>query len=148
MTGYTPVSNISRCTMNPQQPPESSIWPHIGTRSGGGIRSVVLHTSSIELSFDFRRSRSAEVCKSPPMRSTSFSPAVSLNSPKSIFACVGLLLSLPVLIPCGVWCAHIFSLVACSLWMTGTDGYQTQKLEGCMSGEVRKDGLLGKGSRH
>ena len=139
MTGYTPVRNISRCTMNPQQPPEFSIWPHIGTRSGGGIRRAVLHTSSIELSFDFRRSRWAEVCTSPSMRSTSFNPAVSLNFPKSIFACVGLLFSLPVLIPSGVWCAHIFSLVACSLWMTGTDGHQTQKRKRCMSGEVRKD---------
>ena len=34
---------------NPQQSPESSIWPHIGTKSGGRISSVSSHASSIEL---------------------------------------------------------------------------------------------------
>ena len=38
------------------------------------------------------------------------------------FACVC------VLVSCGVWCAHIMPLVAISLWMTETDGYQTQQL--------------------
>ena len=41
--------------VKPQQTPESSIWPHIGTRSSGGIRSVVPHASSIELDFGFLR---------------------------------------------------------------------------------------------
>ena len=60
-----------------------------------------------------------------------------------------------VLIPCGEWCAHILSLVAISLWMTGTDGYQTQtdgratgegwqtqKRKGWMLGQLRAEKLL------
>ena len=40
-----------------EQSLESSIWPHIGTRSGGGIKSVSAHASSIELTFALPRSR-------------------------------------------------------------------------------------------
>ena len=43
--------------MKPQQSPESFIWPHIGIKSSGGIRSVSSHASSIELTFAFPRSR-------------------------------------------------------------------------------------------
>ena len=32
-----------------------------------------------------------------------------------------------VLILCGVWCVRIMSLAAIFLWMSGTDGYQSQK---------------------
>ena len=41
----------------PRQSTVSSIWPHIGTTSGGGIRSVSSKVSSIELIFEFPRSR-------------------------------------------------------------------------------------------
>ena len=38
--------------------------------------------------------------------------------------------------------AHIISLVAISMWMTGTDGDQTQKREGYMPGQIRQEELL------
>ena len=39
--------------MKPHQHPESSIWSHIGTKSGGRISSISSRPSSIELSFAF-----------------------------------------------------------------------------------------------
>ena len=63
-------------SMNPQQSPGSPIWPHIATKSGGGISSV---------NFAFPRSRWAEVLKWPPLNSTSRSSATSLHSPESSF---------------------------------------------------------------
>ena len=57
-------------TMKPQQSPETSIWPRIGTQSGGGIRSASSHVSSMELISAFPRSRKAEELKSPAIMST------------------------------------------------------------------------------
>ena len=71
--------------LKPQQSPESSICSHIGTRSDGGIRSVVSHASSTEL-FALPRSRKAEVLKSPAMMSASFFSVTLLSWPSSCFA--------------------------------------------------------------
>ena len=71
-------------SMKPQQSPESFMWPHVGTRSSGGIRKVSPHASSIELRFAFPRSRKAEVLKSPAMMSASLRSVNFLSWPRSL----------------------------------------------------------------
>ena len=66
-------------TVKPQQSPVSQICHHFGTRSGGGIKSVVLHASSVGLGFVCPRARWGDMLRSPPAMSTKFSSAISLN---------------------------------------------------------------------
>ena len=61
--------------------------------------------------------------------------------------CVGGGLLFPLLLLCCDslwWCAHIISLVAVSLWMTGLVGIRRKKRKGHMSGQVRQEELLAK----
>ena len=69
VTHRFPPRLISLVIMKPQRPPKCFIWPHIGTKSGGAIRSAPSHASSIELTFALPRSREAAELKSPAMMS-------------------------------------------------------------------------------
>ena len=72
--------------MKPQPSPDSSIWPRIGTKSSGWIRSVSSHIFSMELTQTCPRSRLAAELKSPAMMSASFSSATFLSWLSSCFA--------------------------------------------------------------
>ena len=86
MPRHAPVCHVFFFSIGPQQSPESSIWPHIGTRSGGITKRVSSHPSSIELTFAFPRARQTEVLKSLQMMSSSLRSVTFLSLPRSCFA--------------------------------------------------------------
>ena len=106
--------------MRPQQSPDASIWPHIGTKSGGGFSTVSSHASSIELNSAYSRLRMAEVMKSAAMMSAPFLFVTFLSWHKSCFAmprlCADVLLRCAERDVCtlSMW-DHFFSLHATSL---------------------------------
>ena len=77
MLGNTQVRYVPLVIMKPRQSPETSNWPHTGTKSGGGVSSVSSHASSIELNFAIPRSRWAGMLKSLALVSASFRSVTS-----------------------------------------------------------------------
>ena len=70
----TPVCNVRRRHCEAATVTRVLNLYHFGTRSGGGIKSVVLHASSVGLGFGGPRARSGDMLRSPRFSETPETP--------------------------------------------------------------------------